>query len=234
MLRAAFSRAMNIVRTEGPLSLLRHAVGFGAILASPFYRRLDVYLYRHRLVERDASAYLPRLDSYELRVVESNEQAGQLVAEGFEDFRELFLFSGRNLARGAVAFCVYVDKRLAHVGWVALDEKAKAYVDSVPFRVAFDKGEACTGGSHTFARYRGKGLMVYGYYVRLEYLRVKGFTASRNSVEVHNVPSHRAHAKFSPEIIGIGRHRRILGWSRWKESPFPDGPAIGMPPPSDE
>ncbi len=234
MLKTAFIRAMNIVRAEGPLSLLRHAVGFGAILLRPFYRKLDVYLYRHRLVERDGSAYLPRLDSYELRVVESNEQAEQLVAEGFEDFRELFLFSRRNLEHGAVAFCVYVDKRLAHIGWVALDEKAKPHVDAVPFRVAFDKGEACTGSSHTFPRYRGKGLMIYGYYLRLEYLRVKGFTDSRNSVEVHNVSSHRAHAKFSPEITGVGRHRRILGWSRWTESPFPDGPAIGMPPPWDE
>ncbi|MBN1855688.1 MAG: hypothetical protein JW846_01890 [Dehalococcoidia bacterium] len=233
MLKTALVRAMSIVRTEGPLALFRHAVGFSAVLSRGFYRKLDVYLYRHALVERDGAAYLPRLDSHELRVVESNEQAEQLVSEGFEDFRQLFLFSRRNLAYGAVAFCVYVDKRLAHIGWVAVDEKAKAYVDAVPFRVAFDQGEACTGGSHTFPRYRGKGLMVYGYYVRLEYLRVKGFTASRNSVEVHNVASHRAHAKFSPEITGVGWYRRVLGWSRWTESPFPGGPVVGIPPPWD-
>jgi len=233
MFKAVCLRAATIVREEGPISLLRRAGGFGVFLSRRAYRRLDVYLYRHPLTERERSRYLPRLDSCEMRIVESAAQAEQLVTEGFEDFRERFLYSRRNLFLGAVAFCVYEDMHLAHIGWVALDERAKTCVDELPFQVSFDNGEACSGGSYTVPGYRGKGLMTYGFYERLEYLRVKGFKYVLNSVGVHNAPSQRVHAKFSPEVTGVGRLKRFFGWSRWTEYPFPDAPAIGMPPPWD-
>ena len=230
MLRNALARSRSLLREEGLLSLLRHTVAFAGVFVRRVYRRRDVFLYHHHLVERDGSAFQPRLAEFEHHVVESNAQADELVAAGYEDFRQLFLFSARNLSRGAVAFCVYVGRRLAHIGWVATTETGRLGVDPYPFNVAFDQGEACTGGTYTVPEFRGKGLMAYGYYERFEYLRKLGYTSSRNSVEHNNVSSHRAHAKFSPEILGTACFRRVLFWSRWTECPFPDGPRIGMPP----
>ncbi|MFC2008821.1 hypothetical protein ACFLUT_02065 [Chloroflexota bacterium] len=228
-LKNAIARASSILHDEGPLSLARRTLSFAAFQGRRLYWRRDCYLYLHHLVERDPAQYLPRLDSYEFRVLESEAQAERLVAEGFEDFRQRFLTSSRNLSLGAVAFCVFVDRKLAHIGWVATDDRGKPYVDPLPFDVAFGDGEACTGGTYTMPEYRGKGLMAYGYYERFEYLRNLGYSSSRNSVERNNVSSQRAHAEFSPEILGTGRFTRFLFWSRWTECPFVDGPRIGMP-----
>ena len=233
LLKNAFDRAGEVLHTEGPLPLARRTVAFAAFLRRRLYWQRDVHLYRHHLIERDRAQYLPRLQSYALHVLETDAQADQLAADGFEDFRQLFLLTARHLSCGAVAFCVYVDGQLAHIGWVATGDEGKACGDPLPYSVAFDDGEACTAGSYTAPAYRGKGLMAYGYYERFEYLRQKGYRFSRNSVEVRNVFSQRANARFSPEIMGTGHFRRILWWSRWSECPFPDGPRVRMPPDSD-
>jgi len=230
MLRNSFVRALKILREEGPLSLGKRSTVFLRLMARCLYRRQSVYLYRHSLLERRRADFLPRLDNYEVHFVESPADAERLAARGLEDLRVRLLTSPRALSCGAIAFCVYVDARLVHVGWVAIDEAGKRHVDPIPFRVDFANGEACTGGTYTVPDFRGKGLMAYGYYERLEYLRQRGFHYSRNSVDVHNTASHKAHAKFSPEIWGVGRFIRILFWKSWKESPFEDGPFVGMPP----
>jgi hypothetical protein len=230
MVRSIFIRGREVLCAEGPLSLVRRTAAYARLRSRALYFKRDCYLYRHHIVERDPAQYSPRLDSYELRVLETEEQADQLAAEGYEDFRLRFLMSSRNLLFGAVGVFVFVDKKIAHMGWIAMDSRAQPHVDPLPFHIAFDDGEACTGGTYTVPEYRGKGLMGYGYYGRFEYLRNKGYRFTRNSVETRNVASHRVHAKFSPEVLGTGHYIRILWWSRWVEHPFPDGPHVGMPP----
>ena len=232
-LKNTVARTRSILRDEGRVALVRRAAGFGRFLSRSLCSQRDVYLYRHHLIERDRSLYLPRLDSFELRIVETDVEADRLAVDGYEDFRQRFIGTTGSLEAGAVAFCVFVDKKLAHIGWLAVDERGKPHADPCPFQVAFHDGEACTGGTYTMPEFRGKGLMAYGYYERFEYLRRKGFRSTRNSVEVDNVSSHRAHAKFSPEILGRAHSRRILWWSTWTERLFPDGPYIGMPPAAD-
>ncbi len=218
MLAALISRARDILRTEGAGALLWHTLGFVGFLFRRVYRRQDVYLYQHNLVPRPRDNFLPSLESYDLRIVHSNEEANRLVAEGLEDFRSVFVFSPRSLEkRGAIAFCVYVESELAHIGWIALDEDAKSCIDVLPYSVAFGEGQVCTGGTRTVPKYRGRGLMAYGYYERLEYLRERGYVSSRNAVEVTNVASQKAHARFAPTVYGVGRYRKLLRWSRWKE-----------------
>ena len=230
MLKNAFIRARQVLRSEGPLSLARRTAAYVRLRSRRLYFKRDCYLYRHHVIARESARYLPRLDSYELRILESEEQADELAAEGYEDFRLRFLASSRNLLLGAVGVLVFVDKKIVHMGWVAMDFRAQPCADPLPLRVAFDDGEACTGGTYTVPEYRGKGLMGYGYYERFEYLRSKGYKFTRNTVETHNVASQRVHAKFSPEVLGTGHFIRVLWWSRWVEHPFPDGPHIGMPP----
>lgn len=218
MLAALTSRARDILRTEGAGALLWHTLGFVGFLFRRVYRRHDVYLYEHNLVPRPRDKYLPRLEAYDLRIVHTNREADRLVAEGLEDLRSVFVFSRRHLEeRGAIAFCVYVGSELAHVGWVALDEESKRCIDALPYRVAFGERQACTGGTHTLPKYRGRSLMAYGYYERLEYLRERGYVSSRNAVAVTNIASQKAHARFAPTVYGVGRFTKLLWWTNWKE-----------------
>jgi hypothetical protein len=229
-LRALSARAGRIARDEGFAALLRHTVSYAQFVVSRVVRYNHSYLYTHFLIERDEKDYLPRLESCDVRVIHSNSEADSVAAEGFEDLRKVLVYSPRALDRGAIAFCVYVDRSLAHVGWVALTPAAKQAVDRLPYKVDFADGEACTGGTYTIDRFRGRNLMAYGYYLRLEYLRKLGCTVSRNAVVVNNTASQKSHAKFSPEIWATGRFIQVLRWHRWTEKPLPGGPVRGLPP----
>jgi len=205
-------------------------VAFAAFLARRIAYSRTAYLYQHSLAQWDREDFLPRVTSWELRILHSNVEADCVAAEGLEDVRDAFVFSRRSLDKGAVAFCVYVDGELAHVGWVAVDAAGKECVDSMPFPVRFDEGEACTGATYTIPKYRGRGLMPYGYFERFCYLRQRGFTTSRNSVGMNNISSQKAHARFNPTIYGIGHYRKVLRWRRWRMEELPGGPCRGMPP----
>jgi hypothetical protein len=119
MVRALARRGGRLLRTEGPWAVLRQAWSFSGWLIGRAFHFRTVYLYEHALVPRDRAKYLPRVDSWELRIIHSNEEADRVVAEGFEDLRDVFVFSHRSLDKGAIAFCVYIGTELAHVGWVA-------------------------------------------------------------------------------------------------------------------
>ena len=116
----------------------------------------------------------------------------------------------------------FVGQELAHEGWVALTEEAKRQVDSLPYDVDFLNKEACTGGTYTKPKYRGKGFMVYSYYKRLEYLRDIGVVKSRNAVCISNIASQKAHAKLEPTICARARYWKILRWEFWRETPLAD------------
>jgi len=155
-----------------------------------------------------------------VKIISSSQKAKELVADGLEDFR-LYVFYGKEaLDLGAIAFCVYVDKELAHVGLAAFNEAGKTYIDPLPFHVDFSAGEACTWGTRTVAKFEVKGLMTYRYYLRLEYFRQKGIVASKNSVATDNIASQKVHTKFNPKIYAQARYIRIFGLQFWKERPF--------------
>ena len=224
-------RGARLLRAEGPWAVLRQTWAFSGWIVGRCVAARSVYLYEHSLVPRDRAKFLPRVASWELRVIHSNEEADRVAAEGLEDLRDVFVFSRRSLDRGAVVFCVYIGTELAHVGWVATSQIAKNCVDKMPFQVAFDAGQACTGGTYTIRRFRGMGLMGYGYYERFEYLRQRGYASVRNSVVVSNVTSQKVHAKFEPLIYGVGRYRKLFRWVSWRTFELPGGPRRGMPPP---
>ena len=104
-------------------------------------------------------------------------------------FVRIFFYGRQALDKGTIAFCIFVYRELAHVGWVAMNEEAKKYIDPLPFHVDFSNKEACTGGTRTVSKYEGKGLMTYGYVLRFQFLRQKGIAISRNSVAFNNISS---------------------------------------------
>ena len=166
------------------------------------------------------TSFAHKISDFIFAIISSNKEADQLAAETGYDFRKHYGNSRIGLDRGAVAFCVFIDNEIAHIGWLAMNKEAKNTFDPTPYYVDFANGEACTGGTFTVQQHRGKGLMAYVYRKRFEYLRDKGITKSRNAVTVDNVISQKVHARFHPEICAKARYIKILWWTYWKEIPL--------------
>lgn len=215
-LSAKLAAAKDILQTEGAVSLLRRGFDFSR---RSLFQHGRYYLYEHSLEERNEADFMPRIHDFVFKIISSNEEADELAASIGHDFRHCFINARRTLDKGAIAFCIFVDGRIAHIGWVALTEEAKQKIDCHPYEVEFANKIACTGGTETVPEHRGKGLMVYGYFKRFQYLREKGLIASRNAVAVDNIASQKAHAKFGPKKYATARYLKLLGWEYWRESP---------------
>jgi signal peptidase I len=221
-LAVLFTKAGHILRTEGPAALSRRGAAFLFWQLKHLARRAFdyrvVYLYEHTLKERPETDFLPMMQDYTFHIITTNQQADELAANGFQDLRKHWRTARQGLEAGAIAFCVFVGRELAHVGWVAMNNKAKDTFDSLPYRVGFSSNEACTGGTWTWPKYRGKGLMKYIYFKRFQYLWERGIKTSRNAVGVDNAASQKVHAKFGPRIYARARYLRVGKWYLKKES----------------
>jgi hypothetical protein len=209
-------RAREVLREEGAGSVLKRGL---PIVKSWFFEYGNYYLYEHILEDGNEADFLPKIKNFTFNTVSSNEEADALAQSTGVDFRKHFIDSRKRLEKGAIAFCVFIDGEAAHTGWVALNEEARKSVDSLPYEIDFANGEACTGGTGTLTKYRGKRLMVYGYFKRFQFLWEKGVKISRNAVDVRNIASQRVHAKFNHKIYARARYLKILWWKSWKELP---------------
>jgi hypothetical protein len=207
-------RARDLARTQGLTALLKRAFDFYV------FHHGRYYLYEHDFSKVSEAEFLPRVDGLTLEVVHSNDEADELAKATGEDFRRWTLNARRGLDSGAVFFCFLVNGELAHFGSVAMSGEAMTAMGSLPVQIDFSDGLAYTGGTETLPKFQRRGLMVYGYFKRFEYLREKGFRASRNGVSVENVASQKAHARFGPKIYAEARYVKLLGWEFWKETPI--------------
>jgi RimJ/RimL family protein N-acetyltransferase len=213
-------RAKEILQTEGLLPLLRRGFVF---LIGYLYRYESYYLYEHTLEEKNEADFLPKVQDFTFKIVATNKQADELAAAGL-DLSSHVINARQKLNKGAIAFCFFIDGELAHLGLVAMNEEAKNCFDSLPYRVDYAGKQACTGGTWTHPKYQGRGLMVYGYFKRFEFLREQGMKSSRNGVEVGNIASQKAHARFGPKVYARARYLKVFGWKSLKETPI-----IGIP-----
>jgi GNAT superfamily N-acetyltransferase len=205
---------INYVRKqEGLVTLTRLLFDF-------FAKRLFVYgnyyLIEHNTNIGKEAEFLPGIKEYFSHFVTSVKDADKLLSAGYDIF-SISINTRERLEKGAVAFIVLVGSDIAHIGWLALTEEAKNTFEPFPYRIDYQKDEACTGGTVTLPKYRGKGLMAYGMYKRLEFLREKGITKSRNIVSVKNTASLKVHAKFNHKIYARIRYFKFLWWHSWKE-----------------
>jgi len=72
-------------------------------------------------------------------------------------------------------------------------------MNSIPFRlikVTFQNKEACSGTSFTDPKFRGKCLFSYIYAYIFPYLVQKGIVKDKFTIEVSNISSPKALAKF--------------------------------------
>lgn len=209
-------RVKDVWQKEGLLPLLRRGFTF---LAQSCFQYGTFYLYQHTMKERSDADFMPKIQNFTFEIVSTNQQADELAANG-DDIRAYSYYARRSLDQGAIAFCVFVGQELAHIGWLALTKEAMATFGPYPYRVNFSGKEAYTGGTLTMPKYRGKGLMGYGYFKRFQFLWERGIAVSRNVVATNNIASQRVMAKFGPQIPAQARYLRILWWQFWKETPL--------------
>lgn len=209
-----YQRARYILRNEGWRAFIRQGFSF---VGNLFFSHGNYYIYEKNLSSADEEIkFKPRIDCTH-RVVSRPDEFNQLIAQGY-DFKAMNF--RRKLEKGAIAFCFFMGKELVHVTWLAPNKEAKQEIDYLPFKVDFEAGEVCSGASVTDPAHRGKGLLAHTYSYIFSYLANDDIVKDKFSIEVNNIASQKAHARFNPVITGKGRYLKILWWQSWKESPM--------------
>ncbi len=203
--KEALKRVSMTFRKEGLIPTIK-------LLGHYVFNYTNYYIYEHTMKERDEADFLPAVENVTMRIISSNHEA-DMLASHCDDFREYLNTARHSLDKGALAFCFFIGGELAHVGFVALTEEAKNTFDPAPYQVNFSNKEVCTGGTFTPPKFRGRGLMKYGYFKRFQYLYENGIKISRNAVKTNNIISQRVHAKFNPRIYAKTRHVKFLWWT---------------------
>jgi len=225
-LRSLWIKIRDIYKRDGFGGLWERAITFPGRRHFLGLRWEARYYIEHALVERNEQDFLSKILDITFYLVRSNQEADELETQGYE-FRSYQEKARRCLESGSIAFCFFVGHELAHIGWVSLTTQSKPCIDDW-IEVDFANRESCTGATITIPEFRGKGLMTYGYYKRLEYLKQMGSVRTRASVGTKNIASLRTHAKFDPRIYARARYMKVLWWESWEVKPIlpPISPAI--------
>lgn len=210
--RRRIDRAKDILKTEGIASLVRNGFKF---LVSNFFVYDTLYLYATSLEHfrtLDETDFRPKIDNFTLKIVSTNQEADRLEAEGIE-FHSSTHNSRQRLDKGAIAFCIFVGRELANIGWIAMTEQAT----STHMKVDFSNNEAHAEWAWTNPKYRRMGFEQYASFKRRQFVFSKGKTVFRSDIDKSNVAPQGSVGKFDSKY-GEGRYLKILWWKSWKET----------------
>lgn len=209
-----FRKGKTILREEGLASFIKTVVLFLRSSFSFAYR--TYYIYENTL---GGSQFEPKIQDVTLKIVSTPQQLNELVASGFT-FPSWDVDALKEKAsRGAISFCVFVEQNLAHITWIALSEGAKNCVDPFPLKIDW-QNEAWSGSSRTGQNYQGMGLFSYAYTEIFRFLKERGLSKDRFTIEKNNVVSNHTMVKFGSQIIAHGRYLKLLWWTSWKVKPI--------------
>ncbi|HEX7475283.1 MAG TPA: hypothetical protein VF318_04895 [Dehalococcoidales bacterium] len=211
------NRAQYIIKTDGIIGVVKR----GAVYLLPnIFKFESVYLYRHSTgLQLDEANYKPRRQDVEFKVIRTNQEADLLVPN-YTDLREIMFDARSILDKGGIAVCLYIGRELAHISWLAVNGEARDSVDEIPYEIKFSEKQACTGKTFTDPKYRGQNLMVYGNYMKLNYLREIGVSSLFHAVGVKNIASQKGYKKFDPTIYAQGRYLKIFNLKFWRQKPL--------------
>ncbi len=217
-LKAIARRASGIIDNEGLLYLFRRGFVF---TAHYLFTLNEHYLFEYNIPKIAASGFL-RKDDFTYRIVSTNQQVDELISEGFKVLDHITYFDDmrQRVCQGTFAVCIVVDHELAHITWIAMNQKAKDIIDNLPYRVDFSTNEVCSGDIITSLKYRRKGLAAFAKYIAIQYLNQRGKIILRSSVNSDNIASLKLHAKLGAIKYAKARYLRILGFRFWMEKPL--------------
>ena len=213
-LRHLIDRAGHILKTEGLASLLRRGFRF---LVGSFFCYRTFYLYEttpKNLLTVNGTDLKPKIDNFTLKIVSTNQEADRLEAEGFE-FSLRRYDSKQRLNKGGIAFCFFVGRELAHIGWINMTKQTM----NSRLKVDFSNNEVCGGRASTNPKYRRMGFGQYSSLKRRQFAFSKGKTVYRSYINKWNIASQGSTDKFASKY-GEGRYLKIMWWKFWKEKHF--------------
>ncbi len=213
-------RVEHLLKTEGIGGLVAGAGRFLRQKGRAAFLAERYHVFEFETECNDTDMCRPGIEGLEVVVFEHQEEVERLIAEGGYEV-PVFHPSFRSvwLQRGGVAFLAFVDRQPAHIAWVALSPEARGCCDGLNYRVDFDRGEACWGGSYTWPRFRNRGIYRYMCGFRLKYMQKHGFSRCRDAVRVGNIASLRGQLRWTPMLCATGWFVRLPKWSRWIERP---------------
>lgn len=188
-----------------------------AFLISIFYIRGVYYIYEKNLTkEENYFFFQPMIKNVEIKIISTLKELEELVLNGY-DFK--WIIADSKIKKGAIAFCALTNKELIHVTWVALNEIVKKEIDYIPIEVKFEAKEVCSGNSFTEPKFRGKGLLGYVYIFIFSYLAQRDLIKDKFTININNITSQKALAKFKPNVIGKIYYLKIFKWELWNIEP---------------
>jgi len=162
-------------------------------------------------------------------MISSNQQADEVVTEGFEDFRSHLLYAMKYLDKGAIALCIFVEREFANINWLGMTEEAKKVLLPTPFNVDLSENDAISEGSYTVPKYRRLGLNEYSSYESTIFLREKGIDAMYVVALVNNISAHKRAIRHDSKCYAKARHMKILWWTFYKETPITTSNQVNGP-----
>ncbi|MCK9357402.1 MAG: hypothetical protein M0R22_09720, partial [Dehalococcoidia bacterium] len=182
-------RALALARREGITGVFS---GAGRFVGSAFHHLYSDSLLRVYHLPVAEATTIPATkppDNLHVHIIESQQDALRLAEEGFDNILEAVPGAEHKLRCGAVAACAFLGRELASIDWMALSDRAKLVLDSVPYPADFEASDACSGGAFTMPHLRGKGIAAYRFSAQVSYLHSKGRRTCYNAIAVDNIPS---------------------------------------------
>jgi len=214
-LRQKYQAGKYILQKEGLLPLVAEVI---RLLRKCVFVHERYFMYEMPLNEPMKFEAAPKIQNFVFEIVPTNQHLDELVAQGF-DFGIHGIRAREKLDKGALMFCIFVEKELACIHWAAATQEAMNVLIKVSYKVDFSSNEVCLGWSETNPKYRRLLLSRYNYSEEGKFLVRMGKTIGRTLVEKRNLASLKGLPKAGGRVYGEGRYLKILWWKSWKEKP---------------
>lgn len=215
---AAFRRWCDILKKDGLLPSIKRTLSF---IMRSLYRYENLYLYCTSVEEEVARPYCkPKTAGFRFKAITRTAQVDELIADGFR-FDFFLLANDRRLRRGAIAFCIFIEKQLVYISWLATNRRAKDAIAEIPRPVDFATGETYTGWTFRSQKHwrASSGFTSFMHSSIVRYVQRKGYKAFKFEIDKNNKVMINTLAKRS-QVYPYRQacNIKLLWWKSWRES----------------
>lgn len=199
-IRELFRIAKLILHREGTLSL------FKALFKQLSFTYKPYVLYKNTL---DGPIIPCKVDNLTLKSISDPRELDKLVDENFtfSSYHMNIQECKERLSRGALLFCAFVGKELAHGSWVATSRRA--YYDFHPFPMDCER-TGYVGGTMTIPKYQRKGINLYAHSEIFQYLKESGLSKAVIAIEKNNIAAQNSQDKLCSKVWRRGYYLRLF------------------------
>ncbi len=211
-------RWRDILMKEGLLPSITRALSF---IRWAFYRNERLYFYRSVVADQATESYcIAEPDGFSLKVITDTTQVKKLMADGLQ-LDSFLLANDKRLRNGAIALCIFKEKDLVYMSWLAITREGKDAVTDIPLPVDFAAGEACVGRTFRNPKHwRSSGGFTYFMHVSIShYLQQRGYKAFIFIVDESNtIMINTMFKRTGMKPLRRVRYIKLLWWQYWRES----------------